>query len=96
MAKKQRTPADLKALVEEVLSANAYQGRCSIKHLADDAKEFIAAMVLAEQKGTRKVMRKKVREVLRREFNVTISEHMVLKHFKRECRECEGTNLNNS
>ena len=98
-AKKQiakKKPIDLKALVEEVLNASAYSGRCLIPRLDEGARDFFAAMVLAEKQGNRKVMRKKVREVLRREFDVTLSEHMVLKHFRGECRECEKTNSNNS
>jgi hypothetical protein len=87
-----KTKSDrLKALVTEVLEANPYAYRCPVQALTPLGKEFFEAMMLAENEGNRKVSRKKLREILKREFKLEISEGAILKHFRGDCRTCAKT-----
>lgn len=93
---RKKSPEDLKSMVDEILNANHYAGRCPVLQMPDQAKELFGAMVHAETQGNRKVSRKKLRQVLLREFDIRLSGYQLSKHFRGECNECKETNLNAS
>lgn len=96
-AKKEATEAtdiDIKALVSEVLNSSGAQYRnCPFSKLEGKVKQFVDAMVMAENEGNRKVPRSKLREVLRRKFNLNVSEGTLLKHLRKDCPTCHPVNL---
>lgn len=82
---------DIAALVRETLAANpGARHHCPFFELDGEAKEFMDAMILAENEGNRKVNRKKVRSVLREVFNLPVGEDSVRKHLRKECATCNA------
>ena len=85
---------DIKSLVSEVLNSSGAQYRlCPFSKLDGQVKQFIDAMVLAENEGNRKVPRSKFRETLRRTFNLHVSETVILRHLRKDCPTCHPVNL---
>ena len=85
---------DIQALVTEVLSSTGAQyRRCPFFSLKGQARQFVDAMVLAENEGNRKVPRTKLREVLRKAFNLHVSEDVIRRHLRKDCPTCHPIDL---
>lgn len=87
--------ADLEKLVKEVLATEPGNIGCKFVNLEGQAREFMDAMIIAEQTGGRTVNRKKVVKVLRETFGIQVSASAVRRHLKKECSKCNTKDQQN-